>query len=352
MTAAGNNPQPSFQHRVIIVAVVVALMIIAWYAIDVLLLIFGGLLLAVLLDGLRSLVARVTGLGPGLALAAVLLVLATLVGLCFWFMAAEIAGQFDALSQQLTVAYEDLRKNLSQYEWGRQLFNGNSEEGQTQFNFFAHARTVLSTGLGAVTNLVIILVLGIYLAASPEVYRVGLLHMLPKRRRPRAGEVLDAIGVTLRWWLIGRIITMTIVGVATTVGLMIMGIPMALALGLLAFVLSFVPYIGPILAVIPAFAVALTQSPMDGLYVAGLYLGVQVIESYFIAPFISQRATDVPPALILAAQTVIGVLLGTLGVLFATPLLVATVVATKMLYVQDVLGDDIEVKGDHEPAGA
>lgn len=340
----------SFQRHFLLVVATVVLLLVAWYATDVLLLIFGGVLLAVFLRGLAELLSKFTHLPAGWSLAVVLVLLtASAVG-SGWYFAAEIASQFDQLSGKLTTAWEELRAQLSNYNWGRQLLDmtpsgqGNYSEQDSSggSEIIGHMTSVLSTGLGAVANMVIILFIGIYIASSPDLYRSGLLHLVPMPRRARAAEVLDTLGSTLRWWIIGRLISMTIVGVATTVGLLILGIPLALALGVIAFLFSFVPYIGPILAVIPALAVGFTQSPTDALYVAGLYFAVQMAESYLITPLIQQKNVELPPALTLSVQTLMGVLLGTLGILFATPLAAVGLVAVKMLYVQDVLKDPME----------
>jgi len=367
LPTAPDNPRPPFLHRVVIVAVVVVLLLAAWYASDVLLLIFGGVLMAVFLRGISDFLARHTPLSPRWSLAIVLLTLTVATILGCWFLAAKFASQFDELSRRLLTAWANVQERLSQYEWGRRLLelaptggaatnepgNGGNQGAPASpltggRDILAGAATVVSAGLGALANLVIITFIGIYVAISPALYRDGLLHLIPLPRRPRAAEVLDTVGHTLRWWLIGRVASMTIIGVATTIGLLILGVPLAPALGLIAFVLSFVPYLGPIIAVIPAAAVAFTEDPMSAAYVAGLYLAVETLESYLFAPLIQKWSVDLPPALTIAAQTLMGVLLGLLGIIFATPLTAAAVVIVKMLYVQDVLGDPLDMAGDEK----
>lgn len=131
---------------------------------------------------------------------------------------------------------------------------------------------------------------------------------------------------------------MLIVAALTSIGLGLLGVPYALALGLLAGLLTFIPYLGPILSLIPAALVALGESPLLAGYVALLYAGVQAIEG-MLEPVVQQKTVYLPPVLLLFGQVVLGVLVGALGVVVATPLTAALMVMVKMLYVEDILGD-------------
>ena len=158
-------------------------------------------------------------------------------------------------------------------------------------------------------------------------------------------EVLAKLSDTLWWWLIGRLIAMTFIGVATGVGLTLLGVPLAFILGLLAALLSFVPNLGPILSALPAILLGFVQSPQTALWVAALYAGVQVVESYVLDPIIDRKTVYLPPAFTISAQLLMGLFAGLLGVTLATPLAAALVVIVTMLYVQDVLGrSDIRVR--------
>jgi predicted PurR-regulated permease PerM len=202
---------------------------------------------------------------------------------------------------------------------------------------------VLSSTFGALAGLVIVIFIAIYIAIAPGLYKQGMLHLVPHPARPRAQEVLETLGVTLRQWLIARLIAMVLIGLITGVGLGLIGVPGALALAVLAGLLELIPFFGPIVAAIPALAIAFTQSPQMGLGVAALYLLVQQIEGNVITPVILKRRLDIPPVLTIVAVSVLGVALGVLGMLLAEPLLAAILVIVKMLYVQDVVGDPVTV---------
>lgn len=323
------------------VVVVFAIGLLAWAIADVLLLIFAGILMAVFLRGLSDALGQLVGVSDGRALALVLLLLALLLALTGWFLGAEIVSQLDQLIPRLQKAWGHVVAQIRQYEWGRILL------ANTSFRVLARDKEwlarvgggVFSSTLGTVASLLVIFFIGLYVAASPRTYRKGFLRLVPSGRRPRTAEVLDAVGDTLRWWLIGTFAKMTAVGVATTVGLMLLGMPLALALGVITFFLEFVPYVGPILSAVPALMVALAVGPMEMLYVALLFLGIHMAEGYIISPLIDQRSVHLPPAVAIVAQVLMGTSFGVLGVFIATPLTAVVMILVKMLYIEDRLGE-------------
>ncbi len=192
---------------------------------------------------------------------------------------------------------------------------------------------------GFIEAAVVILVVGIFGAAEPGLYRAGLLRLVPPPHRPRAGEVADVIASDLRHWLVGQLVLMVIVGITTAVGLWLIGIPMALTLGLIAGVLELVPYLGAWLSAVPAGMIALLKGPQYLGYVAVLFLGLHFLEGYILLPLIQRRAVHLPQALTLVAQALMGEMQGPLGLFVAAPLTVAAMVVLRMMYVEDTLGD-------------
>ena len=143
----------------------------------------------------------------------------------------------------------------------------------------------------------------------------------------------------LRRWLVGQSLLAACVALLTGAGLMLLGAPFAIALGLLAGLMEFVPYIGPFVAAVPAILVGFAEGPQLALKIALLFLVIQMLESYVLAPLIQHKAVYLPPAAILFAQVLMGAIVGALGVAVATPLAAAVMVAVSMLYVEDALGD-------------
>ena len=200
-----------------------------------------------------------------------------------------------------------------------------------------------------VTSMLVMVFVGLYCAAEPSVYTSGLLRLVPLEKRPRAAEVLHTVEFNLRRWIVGQLFAMMCVGLITGIGLALVGAPMALTLGLLAAVLEIVPNVGPVLWLIPALLVALTQGTTSVIHVAIIYAVTHTVESHVLIPLVQRRTVWLPPALSVLAVLLLGFLSGFLGLLVAAPIALVAMLLVKMLYVEDRLGDhDIEVAG--EPA--
>jgi len=206
----------------------------------------------------------------------------------------------------------------------------------------------LSSTISVFAGLVLILVLSIYIGADPDTYHDGLMKLFPRPWRNRAGEVLTAISLALRKWLVTQLIAMMVIGVVSTIVLLILGVNAAVPLGVIAGLLEFVPTVGPILSALPAIAMGFVDSPQKALAVIVAYIAIQQMENYLLIPFLMREGVDLPPALTIIAQAVMALIFGFLGLLCAVPLLAASMVAVKMLYVQDVVGEPVEVFEDLE----
>jgi predicted PurR-regulated permease PerM len=348
-----NLEQDAFVGRVLVVvgitALVVLLLLFIWQVIDVLLSVFAGILLAVFLRGLSEWTSKLTSFSNGWSLAIVVLALVAIIGVSMWLLAPDVIDQVDQLSQSLPQSVQQLRQQIERYEWGRRILAQMPKSDEIlsyRADVVAGVAGVFSTTLGTLVNLAIILVIGIYVAVEPGVYTDGIIRLVPIRKRERAREVLNEVGYTLEWWLIGRVASMTVVGVLTALGLWVLGVPLALTLGLLAALLTFIPNIGPTLAVVPAALLALLQSPTESLYVILLYLGIQAVESYLLIPLVQRQAVSLPPALTITAQVLLGILVGGFGLVLATPLTAAVMVLVRMLYIEDALGDSVDMLSD------
>ena len=343
---SGELNRQNFSHRVaIVVGVVKAVglaLIFVYYLADVLLIAFAGLLLAIFLRGLTNYFSHLTGIPAGWSLAIVGVALLVLVGGGGWLLAPDLTSQLAQLSMSLPESIEQLRQRLQQYSWSEQFLSELPSMQNALFSrldILSRATGLVSRTLGLLTNLALILFIGIYVAVNPTLYKEGLLKLIPADKRPRAREVLHDVGHTLERWLIGRSLSMLVIGVLTTIGLQLIGVPLALTLGLLAAILSFIPYIGPILSVIPPALLAFSESSAAVIYVGLLYLAIQLFESYLLTPLIQKRAVNLPPALTITWQVALSVLVGFTGLVLATPLVATIFVLVKRLYIEDVLHD-------------
>jgi predicted PurR-regulated permease PerM len=306
-------------------------------------LVFASVLVSILLRTFTEFVTRKSKMGHGFALILVSLGLVVLIAITAWLVTGRIGTQVAELRLQLPEAVRYVTAYLGQYDWAR-----NALESFLTFNDWLARRGgtvvpqltgLVSTTAGVVVNILIVGILGIYLASQPSLYSRGLKHLLPLSYRERAGEVLTVIDEALRRWLVGRFALMAINGALTAIGLKLLGIPLALTLGLLAGLLNFVPNFGPWIAAIPAVLIAFLQGPQQALYVAVLYLVLQSVDGYLLTPLVDRRSVELPPVLTITAQVILGLAFGFIGILLASPLTAVALILIKMLYIEDLLGD-------------
>lgn len=347
------SPSPGFIYRTVAVygigMLFLLLIALVWYSSRVLLLILASILVAVLLHEVSLRVGRWLRIRRGTALVLVLFLAFTLFGLGGWAIAPRVIEQANQMMVDVPDAIERLQSQLKDYPLVRDLLRhlpAPEELLKDASAMLTRVGLVFSGILGAIGNLVLILFVGIYFAAQPHVYVNGIIKLLPKGRRERGREVMSELGDTLGLWLMGKALAMLIVGVVTATGLSLLGVPLALVLGLVAGLLDFIPYLGPIMAAVPAVLIAFTQSPVLALYVILLFVFLQILEGYLVTPLIERKAVSLPPALTITMQVLLGLPFGLVGVALASPLTATIAVLVAMLYVQDVLGDRVTLPGD------
>jgi predicted PurR-regulated permease PerM len=213
------------------------------------------------------------------------------------------------------------------------------------FGFFSSTLAVLG-------GMVLILFVAVFVAIDAKTYQDGLMHLFPHQARPRAREVLSSTAVMLRRWLLTQFISMLLVGALTAVVLLAMGVKAAIALGIIAGILEFIPIAGPILASVPAIAMGFLDGPEKALWVTLAYVVIQQAESNLLYPLLMKKGLELPPVLTIFTQGLMAIVFGFLGLLVAVPMLAAVIVPIKMLYVRDVVGDPVKLPGDEDGEGA
>jgi predicted PurR-regulated permease PerM len=293
---------------------------------------------AVLLHAVAELIQARLRLGKALALSLSVVLITTFIGLVVWAFGRQAEAQFAALSDMLPRAWAQLQARLAPTPFGAAAIA--KLERLRGFEWLVSLGPRLAAdAVGAMAGSVIVVFAGLYLAYNPRSYLGGVLLLFPRPRRARAEAILDATHKALRQWLIGQLFSMALIGVTTSAGLAIAGVPSAVALGIIAGIGQFVPVIGPMAATVPGLLVALEAGPQTLVWAAVVYLVSAQLEANVITPLVLRRLAQLPMAVTLFAVLAMGVLLGPLGVLFATPLAIVAYVLVRMVYVEDVLGE-------------
>lgn len=320
-----------------IVALLAIIILIVKVAFNVLLMVLAGTLIAVYFNGLADLIERHTPLGRRVCMLISVIGSFVIIGLLFWFMGTKIQHQVSALSEDFPAMVSKLENQIKQYPLGAKVLENIS--GNDSQKLVNTAQNFFRTSFGVLGDIYIIIFLGIFFTISPSLYKNGIINLIPKRGQPKAKQVVDRLSLVLKGWLKGMMIAMVLIAVLTFIGLTIIGIPMALALAVIAGILNFIPNFGPLMAMVPAVLLGLVDSTQTAIIVAALYILIQTLESNIITPTIQRRMINLPPALLIIAQLLMGTLSGALGIILATPLLAITMVLVEELYIKYNNGD-------------
>ncbi len=317
------------------------------FHVDFFLLVFGGILCAVVLNYSSNLISHKFKINYGLSFVILLVLIILLIGGIVMLVGPSIGVQVAEMNETIPKSIENLKQSFTKTTLGQNLFDQIPDHPEDLIKDKGKAfSTVLGSFLsvvGAFANFFIIIVIGIFIAANPVKYRNGFIRLFPVDFRERLSEVMDKIHHTLSLWMMAKLISMSIVGILTAIGLKIIGIPLPYALALIAALLCFIPNIGPYLGLVPAVLIAFLEGPEKALFVIILYTIVQLVETYMITPFVEKKMISLLPALTILWMILIGLLTGVLGLILATPILVVLIVIIQELYVKDYLEKNLEV---------
>jgi len=290
------------------------------------LLIIGGIVLAAMFDGGARLLGRILPIPRGFRLTMVVLAVFGFMYWTFVFTGSELAAQAASLQAIVETQVESIGNQIEAAG-----FNISAEDvkglGSQILNSVGRVTAAVSSAVGAVTNLAMMLVLGIFIAAEPRMYERGVAWMLPLAERAHFYGTAEKIGSVLRRLMAGRLLGMAVEGVGTWVLLSLGGVPMAALLGVLTGLLAFLPNIGAIVSGALIILVGFSAGVDVGLYAIFVYFVVQMVDGYLIVPMVAKRAVDLAPALVLGAQILFGALFGILGLALADPIIAMIKVA-------------------------
>ena len=336
---------------------------------NALLMAFAGIIFAVILNGFARIIRKFIPISRGWSIAAVGVILLLLFAGFGFLFGSQIVREFNELTEKLPQQISEIRENISEWPVVGELMNGEQDEqegngdpdGQDENDEEENGNgndlpegaggMIFQFGITIVDVLAtfgLIIAIGVYFVIDPDTYKKGIALLFTKKRADRVNEALETSGNALWYWLTGQFIAMAFVAVVVTIGLMIIGVPLALVLGIIAGISEFIPIIGPWLGAIPAILLAFSVDAKTALFTAILYLVVQQLESNIVTPLIQQYMVHIPPALVILSVVAFGLLFGIAGVILATPLAVIAMVLIGMFYVQDVLGKDIKVPGSEK----
>ncbi|MCP8937094.1 AI-2E family transporter [Alsobacter sp. SYSU M60028] len=350
-SAPSSTHSDTFARRVA-VAVCIALGIGALAALlvelsQVLLLIFGAVVVSTVLHAIGDPIARRTGIPRVWALPLSALIVLGVVGGTLWFLGAQVAGQLAQAAQAAESAIPKVGHALGVPDLEAVI--ASEFQRLAGGDMLGRVTSLGATALGAATDLLIVLFGGVYIALTPRLYRDGFVMLLPQAARAKTSRAFDAAGRALKLWLLGQLFAMVITGVLTGLALWFIGVPAAAGLGLIAGVLEFIPLLGPFLGAAAGILAAAGMGTSALMWTIAAFLAIQQIESNVIQPIVTRRSVEIPPALLLFAVIAFGAMLGVLGVILAVPLTVVLYVLVKALYVREVLDEPTSVPGEAKP---
>jgi predicted PurR-regulated permease PerM len=345
-TAQGPLPVPAhisyteFFRRTLIVVAVVAAPILIWYLFGVVLMAFGAIILAMLLRLVAHPLMRWLALPEPVALIVSGLIILGVIAAPGYLFGSLISSEFQDVAARASSASAGLQASLHSTVIGdfllKHMYGGD-------FSLTDILPGFLKVGTNVMEGVIIMLISGAYLAAQPRLYRGGLIWLFPPRKHDRVAEIFDGIAEALWLWLLGQLVQMVIIGALAALAVWIIGVPSPLALGLIAAIGEFIPYLGPIIAAIPAILVALTKSPEAALWTLLAYLIIHQIEGQILAPLIQRHMVAIPPAVMLLGIVTITYLFGAVAIIFAAPIAVVVFAAVNLVYVRDTLGEKTEL---------
>ncbi len=352
-TSGGRQEAGRFVERVLFVALVIALALLAWSWRHALLLVFASILVASGLQGLAAPIRRRLPVGEGVSVGIAGVIIVGVIAGIGWLIGAQLNAQVSQLSQTLPDALHSLKQRLSQTALGSEILD-QTRSGLTGDGVVSMLATRLgkfgTTFSSGALDALIVVIAAIFLAIKPRRYRDGLLVLAPKSQRDHLRQALDASGAGLKLWLVATLFSMVAMSLLVGLSMWALGVPAPMALGLLAGIAQFVPLIGPIAASIPGILLALVISPATAVWATLIYFATTTLEADLLQPLIQEQAVETPPVLTLYAIIALGLLFGPLGVLLAVPLTVVAMIFIVIFYVRGRLGEDVAIPGQ-DPGG-
>lgn len=335
-----------FVRRVVVLIVIVAVAAALYRAGNLLILAFGSMLGAIVIHAIAETYRERLRLPEKIALGVAMLTVLSAIAFLGWLFGVQFRAQLNLLIVKLPGILQQFAAWASQSPVGAKIVDA-AKAAYAGSKAAQDVGGIVQGGGELLVNIVLLLFGSLFFAVDPKMYERGFLLLVPPAKRPAFEDALFDVGSTLRLWLRAQMIEMTTMGVLVGVGLWIAGVPSAAALGLLAGLSEFIPYIGPTAAMLPALGLAATtgSGPVIGTLIT--YAIVRVVQTNFVTPFVTSRVVSIPPAVTLFAILGIGTVFGLFGLFFSMGLLVVIFTLIRSLYLREVLGENIP-RADHD----
>jgi predicted PurR-regulated permease PerM len=310
-----------------------------WIGRVIFLLLFAAVIGAVFLSSIADWIHRRFKIRKGLALSGFILVSFAVIAILIWIQGPNAVSQFADLETELPAAARQIMAQVQSHQWGQWLLRQTpgTEQMSDGLNFaVSHIGGIVLSSATVVAGVLIVFILSVYFASEPGIYYGGLRQITPIHHRPRLDACAESVVKILRSWVLAKLISMTMVGVLVSIGLWIVGVPLAGTLGIIAALMTFIPNVGPIISVIPAALLALAKSPTTGLGAILVFAVVFTLEGYLVTPLLERNIVRLPPALTLVMQLLLAAVAGPVGVALAAPIAAAILGILSVLLPKDM----------------
>lgn len=327
-------PHRDDRRLILFTIAAVALGLTLWTLIHVLLLIFASVLIALALASVANQATSLFRIGYRVALALVVAGLVAIVGGAFYLFGSAIASDLGQVADAIPRSLDRLRADASGIPWLQALIDElrTIDVVALSRGLAPQAFGLLSTLVGGAISVVVVLAGAIHMANGAETYRVGILHLVPSSQQSDVDACMNKARAKLERWMLGQLVLMVTIGILVGIALTLIGVPSAPALGLLAGLVEFIPFFGPLVAGAAATLVALSVAPELALWTIVAFVVIQQVENQLLAPLILKRAAALPTAVAIFSVISFGVLFGFLGAILAAPLSVVVAVAIQVFY--------------------
>lgn len=316
-----------------IVCLTLTIILILRVAFNILLMGLAGALMAIYFHGLAGLIRRKTKMNQKLSLFVSIIGTIVLFSGATWFVGSKMQRQVAELSNTLPQTIKLARAKISNTPVGEKIIEYTS--GNNSQKLLDTATTFFSTSFGVLGDLYIILFLGIFFTADPSLYTNGILFLFPAGKKPVGRIILNRIGIALKGWIRTIIASVVLITILVAIGLSIIGLQGTTVLGIITGLLEIIPNFGPVIAMIPGILLALTVSTKTAVIVALIYIACQTIVGNIILPLLQKKMINIPPALTLLSQLIMGTLAGLMGIILAVPLLAILIIVIDELYLKN-----------------